>query len=367
MKIKDLLKSITEVADLSLQESYDNSGLLIGNSETKIEKALLTIDVTEAVIEEAINKNCSLIIAHHPLIFKGLKRIANNNPVERIVSAAIKNDIAIAAMHTNLDNIKNGVNGKLAAVLGLKNLNILSTASGNLRKIGVFCPTAQAGQVRQAMFEAGAGHIGDYDSCSFNTTGTGTFRGGDNTNPFVGQVGQLHQEAEIKIETIVPVFLVEKVIQAMKYAHPYEEVAYDIFSLDNAHNEIGAGMIGKLDQALEEIDFLNLIQEKLGTPFLRHTAFTGKKMQHIAICGGSGAFLLQQAKAAKADAFVTADLKYHDFFEADGELLVVDAGHFETEQFTKELMAELIRKKIPNFAALISEEHTNAVRYFRNL
>ncbi len=366
MKINDLLNSITEVADLSLQESYDNSGLLIGNGESEVDRVLLAIDITELVIEEAIAKKCGLIIAHHPLIFKGLKRIGNTNPVERTVAAAIKNDIAIASMHTNLDNIKNGVNGKLAAVLDLKNLKILSTVSGKLRKISVFCPHAQADQVRQAMFEAGAGHIGSYDSCSFNTSGTGTFRGGDGANPFVGMVGQLHQEDEIRIETIVPDFLVAKVVQAMKLVHPYEEVAYDIFSLDNAHHEIGAGMIGELENPVEEVDFLNLIQEKLGTPFLKHTAFTGKKMQRIAICGGSGAFLLNKAKAAKADAFVTADLKYHDFFEADGELLVVDAGHFETEQFTKELMAELIRKKIPNFAALISEVNTNAVRYFRN-
>jgi len=366
MKIKDLLKSITEVADLSLQESYDNSGLLIGNAHTEVDRVLLTIDVTELVIEEAIEKKCGLIIAHHPLIFKALKRIGNTNPVERIVAAAIKNDIAIAAMHTNLDNIKNGVNGKLAAVLGLKNVKILNPVSGNLRKISVFCPHAQADQVRQAMFEAGAGHIGAYDSCSFNTSGTGTFRGSPGTNPFVGKVGQLHQEEEIRIETIVPDFSVAKVVQAMLMVHPYEEVAYDIFPLENTHAEIGAGMIGELDQPFEEIDFLNLIQEKLGTAFLKHTAFTGKKMQQIAICGGSGAFLLHKAKVAKADAFVTADLKYHDFFEADGELLVVDAGHFETEQFTKELMAELIRKKIPNFAALISEVNTNAVRYFRN-
>ncbi len=366
MKIKDLLLVFTEVADLSLQESYDNSGLLIGSADTEVNQVLLAIDVTEAVIEEAIQKKCELIIAHHPLIFKGLKRISDGNLVERTVTAAIKNTIAIAAMHTNLDNVKSGVNGKLAAILGIKNTNMLSASNDKLKKLSVFCPLAHADQVRKAMFESGAGHIGAYDSCSFNISGTGTFRGGEQTNPFVGQIGKLHQEEEIRIETILPDYLLNKVIKNMLEAHPYEEVAYDIYPLENKHNAIGSGLIGELDSPVEEVEFLKFIQQKLGTPVLKHTAFTGKKVQRIAICGGSGAFLLHKAKAAGADVFVTADLKYHDFFEADGKLLVVDAGHFETEQFTKELMAEMIQKKIPNFAALISEVDTNAVRYFRN-
>lgn len=366
MKIKDLLLVFTEVADLSLQESYDNSGLLIGSADTEVNRVLLAIDVTEAVIEEAIQKKCELIIAHHPLIFKGLKRISDGNLVERTVTAAIRNNIAIAAMHTNLDNIKSGVNGKLAAILEIKNTNMLSASNDKLKKLSVFCPLAHADQLRQVMFESGAGHIGAYDSCSFNTSGTGTFRGGEQTNSFVGQIGKLHQEEEIRIETIVPDYILNKVITNMLEAHPYEEVAYDIYPLDNKHNAIGSGLIGELDSPVEEVEFLKIIQQKLGTPVLKHTAFTGKKVQQIAICGGSGAFLLHKAKAAGADVFVTADLKYHDFFEADGKLLVVDAGHFETEQFTKELMAEMIRKKIPNFAALISEVDTNAVRYFRN-
>jgi len=366
MKIKDLLITITETADLSLQESYDNSGLLIGDESAVVNKALIALDVTEAVVQEAIAKDCELIISHHPLIFKGLKRIGNTNMVERTVTTAIKNNIAIAAMHTNLDNIKKGVNSKLAAILGIsKNLRILNPVSGKLKKISVFCPLSHAERVREAMFEVGAGHIGDYDSCSFNTKGTGTFRGNEQTKPFVGQIGQIHQEEEVRIETIIPDFKVNKVINNMISAHPYEEVAYDIYPLENIHHEIGSGMIGDIEIPIDEIEFLKLIQEKLGSPVLRHTEFTGKKIHKVAICGGSGAFLLQKAKSSGADAFVTADLKYHDFFEADNKLLVVDAGHFETEQFTKDLLAELIRKKIPNFAALISDVHTNAVRYFR--
>ncbi|MDD4372941.1 MAG: Nif3-like dinuclear metal center hexameric protein [Bacteroidales bacterium] len=366
MKIKDLLLVFTEVADLSLQASYDNSGLLIGSADTEVNQVLLAIDVTEAVIEEAIQKKCELIIAHHPLIFKGLKRIGDGNLVERTVTAAIKNSIAVAAMHTNLDNIMSGVNGKLASKLGITKCKILSASNDTLKKLSVFCPVAQADQVRSAMFESGAGHIGAYDSCSFNISGKGTFRGAEQTNPFVGQIGQLHQEDEIRIETIVPEYLINKVVNNMIAVHPYEEVAYDIYPLDNRHNAIGSGLVGELESAMDELDFLNMIQEKLGTAVLKHTSLTGKKVQRIAICGGSGAFLLNKAKSVGADVFVTADLKYHDFFEADGKLLVVDAGHFETEQFTKELMAEMIQKKIPNFAALISEVDTNAVRYFRN-
>lgn len=366
MKIKEILQLITDEAALSLQESYDNSGLLIGDEEIKVERALLAVDVTGEVIDEAVSKKCGLIIAHHPLIFKGLKSINPKNPVERIAMKAIKNNIAIAAMHTNLDNYEFGVNAKLAEVLGLKNLRILSPVKSGLRKLIVFVPQDHAETVRQAMFAAGAGAIGAYDSCSFNTPGTGTFRAGDNTNPFVGEQGKLHEEAEVKVETVVPAHKLNKVLKSMISAHPYEEVAYDIFPLENSDTGAGAGMIGELEQAMDEQDFLTMVLKKLGTPVLRHTALTHKKIQKVAVCGGSGVFLLPNAKAADADAFVTGDIKYHDFFEADGQLLMVDAGHYETEQFTKELMAGIIQKKMPKFAALISEVSTNAVSYFQN-
>lgn len=366
MRIKEIIKLITDEAALSLQESYDNSGLLIGDETAEVERVLLAVDVTEEVVEEAVAKKCGLIIAHHPLIFKGLKTINPKNPVERIAIKAIQNNIAIAAMHTNLDNYQFGVNAKLAEVLGLKNLKILSPIKSGLRKLIVFVPQNQTQKVRKAMFEAGAGTIGDYDSCSFNTSGTGTFRAGENTNPFVGEQGKLHEETEVKVETVVPAHKMSLVLNAMIAAHPYEEVAYDIFPLENENPTAGAGMIGELGQAMDEQAFLSMISEKLGAPSLRHTAFTNKKIQKVALCGGSGLFLLPNAKAAAAEAFVTGDIKYHDFFEADGQLLMVDAGHYETEQFTKELMADIIQKKIPKFAALISEVNTNAVSYFQN-
>jgi dinuclear metal center YbgI/SA1388 family protein len=364
MKINELLSIILEVAPLSLQESYDNCGLIIGDPHAEINKVLLCIDVTEAVVEEAVSKECSLIISHHPIIFKGLKRLTPESHLERVVLKAIRNNIAIAAMHTNLDNSINGVNKKIADKLGLKHQRILQPTKGLLKKLVTFCPVSHVEDVRKAIFDAGAGQIGKYDCCSFNTEGTGTFRAGNEANPFIGDIGSLHHETEVRIETILPDFLTQKVIRAMISAHPYEEVAYDIYPLDNVYDSVGAGMLGTLENSLSEVGFMDLVMDVFGTPSLKHSPFTGKMVQNIAVCGGSGAFLLPAAMRAKADAFLTADVKYHDFFETENNLLLVDAGHYETEQFTKELIADILRKKIPNFAVLFSEVNTNAVGYY---
>lgn len=364
MKIIDILNVLYEFAPLFLQESYDNCGLIVGDELIETGKALLCIDVTEEVIKEAIEKECGLVISHHPLIFKGIKQIVPRGHVERTAIMAIRNNIAIAAMHTNLDNCISGVNKRLADRLGLKHHQVLQSVEGALKKLVVFCPEAKANEVRNAIFEAGAGQIGNYDSCSFNLSGTGTFMAGSDTNPFVGNIGQFHQESEIRIETILPSYLTHRVINAMLKAHPYEEVAYDLYPLDNAWNGAGAGMVGVLPQPLSEKDFLKMASEVLQIPVLRHSPLRDKKIEKVAVCGGSGAFLLPVAKKANADVFLTADIKYHDFFEADGALLMVDAGHFETEQFTKELIADILREKIPNFAVLISEVNTNAVGYY---
>jgi dinuclear metal center YbgI/SA1388 family protein len=305
-----------------------------------------------------------LIISHHPLIFHGIKKITPTGFVERALIKAIKADVAIAAMHTNLDNSAQGVNKKIADKLGLQEAKILQPVKGKLKKLVTFCPVDQAEKVRHAMFNAGAGHIGNYDSCSFNSEGTGTFKGGENTNPYVGNKGVMHFEKELRIETIVPDHLINSVTKAMIQSHPYEEVAYDIYPLDNIFDTVGAGMIGNLQQAVTEKAFLEHVSATFGTTFLRHSPFVGKKIQKVAVCGGSGAFLLKAAISAGADAFITADIKYHDFFEAENSLLLVDAGHYETEQFTKDLIADILRKKIPNFAVLFSEVHTNAVGYF---
>jgi dinuclear metal center YbgI/SA1388 family protein len=362
--VNEILQCFHDVAPLSLQESYDNSGLLIGDETQIVSKALVCIDITEEVINEAIKNECGLIISHHPIIFKGLKKLVSSGYVERIVIQAIKNNIAIIAMHTNLDNSSTGVNFKISEKMNLKSTSVLQPVDGVLKKIVTFCPHEFADKVREAMEKKGAGSIGNYDGCSFNVTGIGTFRANEEANPFVGQKYHLHEEPETRIEMIVPDYHVRAVISALVEAHPYEEVAYDIYQLENKFLSVGAGIIGLLPIELTEIEFLEFIQNTFGTGALRHNNLTGKKIKRVAICGGSGAFLINRARSAQADAFVTADIKYHDFFEADGKMLLVDAGHFETEQFTKELIVEIIHKKFPTFAVLNSGVNTNAVCYF---
>ncbi len=362
--VNDILKILAGEAPISLQDSYDNAGLIVGHPEQTVRGVLVSIDVTEEVVKEAIDKGCDLIVSHHPLIFKGLKSLVPSGPVERTLLLAIMNNIAIASAHTNLDNVAEGVNGKIAAKLRLNHLQVLVPKTGVFRKIVVYCPLSHAEQVREAMFAAGAGQIGNYDNCSFNSEGFGTFRAGKDADPFVGSVNQLHQEPEVRIESIVPSFRLQAVVNQMLSVHPYEEVAYDLFPVENNSKQIGSGLIGYLDKPLDEAAFLDLVQTTFGTPCLRHTAFTTKPIHKVAVCGGSGAFLLKEAVRLGADAFVTADVKYHDFFEADRRLLYIDAGHFETEQFTKELICDIIQKKIPTFAPSISEVKTNPVQYY---
>lgn len=364
MKIADLIQVFEESAPISWQESYDNSGLIIGKPDNEVQSVLICLDVIPEVVEEAIRKGIGFILSHHPLIFKGLKRITGSNPVEKSVFLALENGISIAGMHTNLDNSITGVNFKIGEKLGVLEMKILQPMVSRLRKLVVFCPDSHAEIVRKAVFAAGAGHIGNYDSCSYNISGQGTFRGNESSNPFSGVAGELHYEAEQRIETIVPDYLVNQVIAAMLEAHPYEEVAYDIYPLENSFEGAGAGMIGSLINPLTETELLQKLNQTFGTPAIRHSPFIGRKISTIAWCGGSGAFLIPNAIRQKADVFVSADFKYHDFFEADGKILLIDAGHFETEQFTKELMADKIRKKFPNFAVHFSEVNTNAVRYF---
>ena len=364
MTVKEILSCLTQVAPLSWQEGYDNAGLLVGDENAEVSKALIALDVTEALVDEAIAKSCNLILSHHPLIFRGLKHLTPKSSIERAVMKAIKNDIAIISLHTNLDNSCLGVNRRLGEMLGLKNLHILQPMNGRLMKLVVFCPADYAEKVRLAMFEAGAGRIGNYDSCSFNAAGQGSFRAGEATHPFVGEQGNLHFENEIRIETIVPDHLLNRVVSAMLKEHPYEEVAYDVYQLQNEFPLAGSGMIGEFETEMSETDFLNRVGEIIGTPCLRHSALTGRMIKRVALCGGAGAFLLGDAKRTHADAFLSADMKYHDFFEPDGDILMVDGGHFETEQFTKELIRDLIKENFSTFAAEIAETNTNSVHYF---
>jgi dinuclear metal center YbgI/SA1388 family protein len=363
MILKQLISFLEEFAPLSMQESYDNAGLLIGNPRQEIESALITLDVTDEVLDEAIANGHKLIIAHHPLIFKSLKKITGNSLTEKLVIKAIKNDVAIYAIHTNLDNMYHGVNARLGEKLNLTNLQILQPGGSNLKKVAVYCPLSYADAVRNKMFEAGAGYIGNYDNCSYNTTGEGTFRAKKGTHPFVGEIGKTHFEEEVKIETVVSSLILPQVIKAMQSAHPYEEVAYDIFQLENGQTNTGAGMIGELEKEMPLTEYLKQVKKTLNAQAIKFNRPINRKVKKVAFCGGSGSFLIHQAYHAGADLFITADIKYHDFFEYLGEMTLVDAGHYETEQFTKELLYEIIKENFTNFALQISETTTNPVTF----
>ncbi|MGI4803980.1 MAG: Nif3-like dinuclear metal center hexameric protein, partial [Janthinobacterium lividum] len=359
----EITAHLESLAPLVYQEDYDNSGLIVGYADQEIFQALISLDCTEAIVDEAIATGCNLIISHHPIVFKGLKKFNGKTYVERVVEKAIKNSIAIYAIHTNLDHVMAGVNHKIAEKLGLKNCRILSSKNNLLKKLITFAPIAQADQVREALFAAGAGNMGNYSEVSFNSNGTGTFKANENAQPFIGEIGQRHQEQEIKIEVIYPQNIENKLIANLIMAHPYEEVAYDLSPITNNYSEVGAGLIGELDSPQEELDFLHHVKSKMQAQVIRHTVFTGKKVKKVAVCGGSGIFLLKDAIRAGADVFVTADFKYHEFFDAEGKLIIADIGHFETEQFTQELLAEIISKKFPNFAIRLTKINTNPVKY----
>lgn len=363
MQLQKITKELEILAPLQLQESYDNAGLLIGKPEQEITGVLITLDVTEEILLEAKSKKCNLIVAHHPLIFKGIKSLTGQNSIERMIETAIKNEIAIYAIHTNLDNVDNGVNDILSKKIGLINTRILDTKDGMLRKLVTYCPVDHAEKVREAIFTAGAGQIGNYDSCSYNTEGEGTFRGSEDSNPYVGEKGKLHYEKEIKIETIYPVYKEKAIVNALFEAHPYEEVAYDLFPLANDFSKVGAGMIGELKTETDEKEFLENIKTLTKTGCIRHSGFIGKKIKTVAVCGGSGSFLISKALRQNADIFITGDVKYHEFQQSEGKMIIADIGHYESEQFAKELIYSVLIKKNSNFAVLISETNTNTVNY----
>lgn len=363
MTISEITNFLENHAPLTLQEQYDNSGLIIGNKNDTVSGILVCLDSLEAIVEEAIQLNCNLIIAHHPIIFIGLKKLNGNNYIERTIIKAIKNNIAIYAIHTNLDNIREGVNSLIAEKLGLQNCRVLSPKRGFLKKLVTFAPHANAGEVRTAIFNAGAGEIGNYENCSFNLEGSGTFRGNKLSKPYVGSKGELHIEPETRIEVIFPSFLEQNVLSALKKSHPYEEVAYDIYSLDNFHQNIGAGLVGTLKESVEEAEFLQFVKNTMRCGVVRHTALLKKPITKVAVCGGSGSFLLADAIGAEADIFISADFKYHQFFDADGRILIADIGHYESEQYTIDMLCALLTKKFPTFAVHFSKINTNPVNY----
>lgn len=363
MQIKEITQYIESIAPLAYQESYDNAGLIVGNANDEVSGILITLDITEEIIDEAIRKGLNLVISHHPIVFSGLKKLNGRNYVERSVIKAIRNNIAIYSAHTNLDGVFGGVNSKICEKLKLQNCRMLVPMQGFLKKLVTFVPTEDAESVRTALFEAGAGHIGNYDSCSYNLTGQGSFKANEKANPYVGEKNKLHFEQEIRIETIFPKHLQHTVIDALLKAHPYEEVAYDIYPLDNDFALGGTGMIGELAEPADELNFLQTIKETFHCQALKHTSLLGKPINKVAVCGGSGSSFLSKAMAQNADIYISADFKYHQFFDAEQKIIIADIGHYESEQFTKEVFYELLTKKFPKFAVHLSEISTNPVSY----
>lgn len=363
MLLKTIIAEIERFAPLSYQESYDNCGLLTGHKEQEVTAALLCLDCTEAIIEEAILKKCNLIIAHHPIIFGGLKKINGSNYIERTIIKAIQNNIAIYACHTNLDNVKLGVNKKIADKLGLINQQILSPKKSLLKKLVTFVPATHLEIVRENLFSAGAGNIGNYDSCSFVIEGTGSFKPNELANPFSGTKGKLSLEKETRLELIFETVNESQILSALKQNHPYEEVAYDIYQLENSYQNIGSGMMGELEKAIPEKEFLEQLKSVFKVKFIKHTSLLNKSIQKVALCGGSGSFLLKNAINSKSDIYISSDFKYHEFFDAESKLIIADVGHFESEQFTQELLLELISEKFSNFALRLTTQNTNPINY----
>ncbi len=364
MKIKEIFPILEQMAPLAYAEDFDNVGLLVGNADNTATGILVCHDALAEVVDEAVARNCNLIVCFHPIIFSGLKKITGKNYVERAVLKAIRHDIAIYAVHTALDNHKNGVNKILCDAIGVVRPKILVPKLAFIYKLVTFTIPENAEKLRNALFDAGAGNIGNYENCSFNSRGIGTYMGNQDSNPEIGQRFEFVENDEIKIEVTFEKHLERQVLEALFTHHVYEEVAYEVYALQNAHQHIGLGMIGELETALDERDFLQHISDKMQAGGIRHSAFTNKQIKKVAVLGGSGSFAITHALAAGADALVTSDLKYHDYYQAENRLLLCDIGHFESERYTKNYIADFLMKKITNFAIILSEQNTNPVKYF---
>ena len=363
-KVQEIIDAIEQIAPRCYQESYDNSGLLVGDRNQFIHKALLTLDCTEALVDEAIEQKCQLIIAHHPILFSGIKSLTGKNYIERVLIKAIKNDIAIYACHTNLDNMLDGVNNKIAEKLGLVECKILKPIEQSLYQLYVYVPIDFAEKVKEALFQAGAGLQGNYAECSFSFQGEGSYKPLENANPFLGTINKRHAESEVKLEVLVKQDALYNVQKAMKAAHPYEEIAFGILELQNKDNTIGAGLIGSLKESISEQDFFDKLKTTFNLSSIRHTKWLDKPIQKVALCGGSGSFLLKDALQQDADIFITSDYKYHQFFDAENRLIIADIGHYESEQFTPEIFYDILSKKFPKFALHLSSVNTNPVYYY---
>jgi len=364
MKLQEITDYLEDNFPLSLQESYDNSGLLVGNKSMELKSALICLDSTEEVVDEAIRKGANLIISHHPIIFSGIKSLTGETYIERIVIRCIQNNIALYAIHTNLDNHKQGVNAEIAKRIGLTQCRILRPKKGVLCKLVVYLPKEALEPLDKALFEKGAGRIGNYSECHFRTEGIGTFMPNEMAKPLIGKADKRSAISEYRVEYLVSYSKLQAVLAALETSHPYEEIPYEILPIDNENQDEGAGMIGELDNAMSEKDFLQELKTIFNCGIIRHTQLLNKSVKRIALCGGSGSFLLKDALNAKVDVFITGDFKYHEFFDAENKLLIVDIGHFESEQFTTNLLAEKLKEKFTNFAIHLTEINTNPINYF---
>lgn len=365
MKLREICRFLDSAIPLSIQENYDNSGLQTGDPEMEIDSALLSLDVTAEVIEEAEGSGCSLVITHHPLIFRPLKSVTGGTKAEQILALAIKKDIAVYSSHTSLDARTGGVSIRMAEKAGLIKTRVLKPLEGALVKLVTFVPSDHVQIVRDAIFNAGAGVIGNYDMCSFNAEGYGTFRGNEQTNPFTGRKGEMHKEPETRIETILPSYLSKEVVKALIDAHPYEEVAYDLYPLANTFTAAGMGCIGETVKPYSEQEFLANLAEKFNAGTIRYSSPSGKPVRRVALCGGAGASLIPLAIRNGADAFVTGDLKYHDFLDYNKNIFLVDIGHYESEISSLEILHDLIIEKFPTFALRFSQVVTNPINHYR--
>ena len=363
MQIKDVTNYIEELAPLAYAEDFDNVGLLIGDYNTKVTGVLVTLDTLEETVDEAIAQNCNLIVSFHPIVFSGLKKINGNNYVERVVLKAIQNNIAIYATHTALDNVNNGVSAKMCEVLGLQNCKTLIPKKGIIKKLTTYVPIAEAENLREKLFEAGAGAIGNYDNCSFNIDGKGSYRGNKNSNPTLGEKGKVTFTEETSISVTFDSYLEGKILQALFNTHSYEEVAYEIITLNNSNQNVGMGMIGEFSDTMDEKEFLTFVKKTFKTDCVRHSELLNKKIKKVAVLGGSGSFAIKNAIKAKADAYISADFKYHEFFTAEKKILLADVGHYESEQFTKNLLFDYLSEKFSTFAIILSEKSTNPIHY----
>jgi dinuclear metal center YbgI/SA1388 family protein len=363
LKVKDVSQYLESIAPRAYQENYDNAGLITGSQNDDVTGVLVTLDCTEDVVQEAIEGKCNLIVAHHPIVFKGLKKLTGVNYVERTVIKAIRNNISIYAIHTNLDNVHTGVNRRICEKIGLTNLRVLVPKKDSLMKLVTFIPSEQAGPVLEALYGAGAGQIGNYNNCSFTLEGTGTFKPNESANPHIGKALTQEFVKETRAEVIFPAHAEARVMEALRKAHPYEEVAYYLTTLSNENQEVGSGMTGELETPLEPIEFLKRLKISMDLSVVRHTRLLDKPVQKIAVCGGSGSFLLPQAIHSGAQFYVSADFKYHEFFDAEDRITIADIGHYESEVFTKDLLVEVLTKKFPTFAINFSRTVTNPISY----